>query len=187
MATAGPNSAGTGANDASVGERAWTNPGNITASDDTRASTTMVGVELTTQYLKATNFGFSIPSGATINGITVNVEKQASGSDDYQVRIVKGGTIGATDRAKAGAWGASDTSYTYGSSSDLWGETWTDADINSSTFGFVISAERPGFKVAGSCAVDHITITIDYTAGGASFIAKSNPRPSQAINRASTF
>ena len=187
MATAGPNSAGTGANDASVGVRAWTNTGNITASDNIKASTVMTGIQLNTQYLKATNFGFSIPSGATINGITVVIEKQGTGTDDYRARIVKGGTIGATDKSKAGAWGASDTSYTYGSSSDLWGETWTDTDINSSTFGFAIAGERPSFKVAGSCAIDHITITIDYTVGGGSFMARRNPLPMQAINRASNF
>jgi len=39
-------------------------------------------------YLKATNFGFSIPSGATINGIFVEVEvKKAESSNSYNTYI----------------------------------------------------------------------------------------------------
>ena len=42
---------------------------------------------------------------------------------DYAVRIIKGGTIGSTDRASGTAWSSSSAYTTYGSSSDLWGET----------------------------------------------------------------
>ncbi len=40
MADEGPNSAGTGADDDTVGTAAWANPDRITASDNSRASAT---------------------------------------------------------------------------------------------------------------------------------------------------
>ena len=163
----GPNSAGTGADDSSVGTVAWTNPGNITSSNDSDASIAILGSSLISHYLKATNFGFSIPTTATIDGITVEVERSDPNTDtrDYQVRIVKGGTIGTTDRAETGAWPATDAYQTYGGSTDLWGETWTPSDINGSTFGFAISVEEISGISFGSPTVDHIRITIDYTDG----------------------
>jgi hypothetical protein len=77
---------------------------------------------------------------------------------DARVRIVKGGTIGSTDKASGSAWPGSDAYETYGSSSDLWGETWTDSDINDSGFGMAIAA-------SGTCEarIDHIEITVHYT------------------------
>ncbi len=77
--TAGPTSPGTGADDAAIGTRTWSNPGNITSSNNTYATATSSGGgNSTTHYLKATNFGFSIPSGATIDGITVGIERKGT-------------------------------------------------------------------------------------------------------------
>ena len=170
MSTAGPNSPGTVVNDTAAGTVAWSNPSNATSSNNSYAETGTLFAASTTNYLKATNFGFSIPSGATINGITVDVEMMIkfAGADirDQAVRIVKGGTIGSTDKSRAGVdWPASDAYITYGSSSDLWGESWTDSDINSSTFGFAIRGIYIGAKTAVG-QIDHIRITVTYTAGG---------------------
>lgn len=118
-------------------------------------------------YLKATNFGFSIPSGATINGIVAEIEKKTdAGSDttDKRVRIIKGGTIGSTDKSSGTAWETSDATSTYGSSSDLWGETWSHSDINGSTFGVAIAAGT-SMAMMRTASVDNIQITVHYTIG----------------------
>lgn len=73
MATQGPYSPGTMADDSTVGTVTWVNPDNAKASDDVRAIMYYGG---SSHYLKATNFGFSIPAGATINGIVVEIEKR---------------------------------------------------------------------------------------------------------------
>lgn len=192
MATAGPNFPATGADDASTGTRVWTNTGNIFAKDGSYASTTaVVSFAVGSHYLKATNFGFSIPSGATINGITAVFTRCGSGvpCQDTGVKIVKGGTITGTDQKSGTYWSSAGTMRddTYGGATNLWGTTWTDTDINNSGFGIVLSCASSSFKSTTTPRVDSVTLTIDYTAGGASFIAKSNPRPNQAINRASTF
>lgn len=72
--TVGPNIAGTGADGGGVNV-AWVNPGNVTANDSVFA-TAALNVGLHTNELLATNFGFAIPAGATINGIQVDVNRK---------------------------------------------------------------------------------------------------------------
>lgn len=114
------------------------------------------------QYLKATNFGFTIPGGSVIEGIVVEIERKgsvANQSEDNRVRIVKAGAIGATDKASAADWPTSDAYASYGLFNDLWGETWTAAEINASDFGVAISA----YALAnGTSSIDHIRITVYY-------------------------
>lgn len=163
--SAGPSDPGTAVDDATLGAITWSDPGNITSSDDTRA-TASFGSPDSSHYLKATNFGFAIPTGATIDGITVAWERRATGGTylDNAVRIVKGGTIGATDKASGTTWPGTEATATYGSSSDLWGETWTATDINSSTFGAALSVSCGTMCAMGQPQVDNMKITVNYTA-----------------------
>lgn len=158
MASEGPLSPGTLASDGAHGSNAWSNPSNAASSNDTYAS---VATDGTSEYLKATNFGFAIPAGATINGIVVDIERKAAmaGVTDDRVRIVKGGTVQTEDKAAPGTWPTDDTVATYGDSSSLWGAAWTAGDINDSGFGVVLSVS----VTSDQADVDHITITVHYT------------------------
>lgn len=162
MADTGYRNPGTMADDSGVGTLIWNNPDNAKTSDN--VYTTAVGGRYggISHYLKATNFGFSVPTGAIINGILVQFERKATGATvaDNRVRIVKAGAIKTTDRKKAGYWSTTEAYYTYGSSSDLWGETWTAAQINASNFGVVLSTLDPP---ACTSWVDHIRIKVYYT------------------------
>ena len=143
----------------------WTNPGNATTSDDTYATASFTTSLSSSSYLKATNFGFTIPSGSTIQGITVGIERKASGNElqDKYVQIIKSdGSIGTTNKALAVDWGT-ETTISYGSTSDLWGETWTYSDINNSNFGVALSVYEAGSSAARTASVDSFTITITYT------------------------
>lgn len=163
MSTAGPTICGTGANDAAYGAVAWSNPTRVTASDASYA-TASLGAGQISNYLKATNFGFLIPGGSTINGIAVTVGRLAgSFIIDSRVRIVKGGTVGATDKSNGSSWSSLPTAMTYGDATDLWGETWTPTDINASNFGFVISARDNHPKSGVTPSVDYISITVTYS------------------------
>ena len=57
---------------------------------------------------------------------------------------------------------------------DVWGETWTPAKVNSSNFGVVFrcAGGSTGFGDVDTAYVDHVEITINYTAGSS---ASSNP------------
>lgn len=168
--SSGPNYTATGANTTGIGSTAWTNASNITASDDTYSSVTLAA-GAASNYIKATNFGFAIPNGSTINGIVVEFEKktdQGNNTNDNAVRIVKGGSIGSTDKSSALAWANNDAYTSYGSSSDLWGTTWTVADINGSTFGAALSCIDNHVNQARICYVDTVRITIYYTSASGS-------------------
>ena len=144
----------------------WQNPQNAAASDNMYAASAPADLA-NTQYLKGTDFGFAIPNNAVILGIEVAVECQKDlllGSGSAQAiaaRIVKGGTVGATDRSGSGVLpdGPTDGVVTYGGSSDLWGETWTATDINSAGFGFAFRASA----IAAIVFVDAMSITVFYS------------------------
>lgn len=176
MATAGPNAPGTMASDSAVGTKLWASPDNAKVSDNSRTfSGSSDGVNRLSYYLKATNFGFAVSSGATINGITVSLERNANSNSalinvkDSVVSLVKGGTVSGDNKADtATRWPTSDAAVSYGGAADLWGLTLTDTDVNASTFGVVISAalNSNSGKSTIIASVDFISITIDYTTGG---------------------
>ena len=118
-----------------------------------------------THYLKATNFGLAIPTTATIRGIEVEIERKQSATGDVvdsEVKIVKAdASIGTTNRADTvNSWPEADASATYGSPTDLWGETWTPANINDSDFGVVISADMTSDV---NISIDNIRIKVYYS------------------------
>jgi len=166
----GPNSPGTMADDDTVGTTTWTNPDNAKTSDNSYASATSPSHRIWrySHYLKATNFGFAIPVGATINGIVVEIEKKSDddiGGDltiDSEVKIVKSdSTIGAENKASGDDWPLSDTYSTYGAFDDLWNESWSAEDINNANFGIVLSTKW--YEEDIHAYVDHIRITVYYT------------------------
>jgi hypothetical protein len=144
----------------------WSGSGNAASSDDVYATTTLSSSSGESYYLEATGFNFSIPAGSTINGIEVAIERHqtASGGDVYdnRVRIVKVGTVGTTDKAVGTYWPTSDGTATYGNSNDLWGETWTVADINDANTGVVLSVRRTGGG-SDTAYVDYISMTVYYS------------------------
>lgn len=175
MASIGPNNPSSGVSDDAVGTEVWSNPGNVLASDNSRATSNQGTPNVTrqTNYLKATSFGFSIPTGATVDGIVVEVEKLGSTGfnpathfvRDAEIKIVKAdGSIGSTNKADTETnWPSSDTYVSHGADDDLWGETWTPADINNVNFGVVVSGNMTQASGSVTANIDHIRITVYYT------------------------
>lgn len=144
------NSAGTISNDSSYGTVAWVSPSNALTSNN--AYTTATGDNnAASNYLKASNFGFAIPDGVTINGIVAEFEQNSNGSyvGHNRVRIVKAdGTIGTTNKT-GDQWPVGTDAYrSYGGSTDAWGETWTSANINDPDFGVAISNTLYGMALS---------------------------------------
>lgn len=169
MASEGPLSPGTvvgNVDSPPPGDVNWTNPGNAAASDNSYATVDVKNADSDSSYLQATNFGFAIPTGATIDGIVVEIERSKSGSGtirDSDVMLVQAGSIGGTDKAATATnWPSSDAYATYGSSSDLWGRTWTAAQINASNFGVAIYVGEQD-NILTTARIDHIRITVYYT------------------------
>jgi cysteine-rich repeat protein len=165
----GPNTPASVVNDASFGTLPWGLPGNAALSDNLYAGVTPLGSP--TQYLKATGFGFTVPVGAIIDGVEVDVEHVSAANMivDSRARIVRSGVIGASEHALGGTWPTMDAVVTYGSNSDLWEEVWTVADVNSAATGFALSATNG----VDSAAVDSISMTVFYSLCGDSQVGLS--------------
>ena len=150
-----------------IGTVAWTNPTRAVSSNNSYATASVDGS--TTRFLECTGYGFAIPSGAIINGITVNVERKSSstsngGSADAAMLLVKAGTIGATDLSTGTTYPTTDTTEAHGSATELWGDTWTAADINDANFGAAFAATKASATGgAQTVSVDWIQIVVDYT------------------------
>lgn len=163
MATQGPNSPGTLADETSVGTVAWSNPTNAAASDNSRASATAIG-GATTHYLHCSNFGFSIPLTATIDGITVGIERRDSFEVAYfqEVRVIKSLASVGSNLADPSLFPPADAYATYGDGLEKWGLTWTAAEINATDFGVLISVLLDSPE--STAEIDHVRVTVAYTA-----------------------
>ena len=178
--------AGGGGGGASQGPLAGTSPATVNTSvgstnwaglaslfSTTLNSSTDLYINNRSYYIVGQGFGFSIPTGATINGIVVTLQAQSydaqgagNNARDYSVKIVKNNTITGTDKSTLASLTPNGTwvNRTYGSSTDLWGETWTAADINNSNFGIAYSAElTTSPKGTVTVQVRNLRITVHYT------------------------
>lgn len=135
--------AGTGSDDASVGTLAWNNPGNITSDDGVYAG--MIINNQQSHYLRASNFGFTLPADTVVDGIEVRIQKHQSGGTgitDTSIRLFDASASVAGDNKSTGAaWSTTaETVVTYGGPTDLWGLTPTKADVEDVDWGWGISA-----------------------------------------------
>ncbi len=151
MATSGPNYPGT------VSATGWTNPTYIQADDTNYAAQSQDDA-----YFSATNFGFSLTG--VITGITVEIAaycNNGTGSFDT-VQLIKGGTAQGNNKGADNSFPQSPniTNRSFGGTSDLWGLTFTAAEVNAANFGvyvYVIGTDN------WMDAVDYVRVTITYT------------------------
>jgi hypothetical protein len=166
MASSGPNSGSSAANVSDSGF-AWTNPSNALTADGSSATASPLSGE-STDWLQVTGFGFSIPAGATVNGVVVEVKIGASATDAFDttaVQLVTGGAAEGVTRSDSGNIPTTAAYVSVGGPTDLWGGTWTPAKVNAATFGAWVKT----FADAGPPAVvsiDHVRVTVYYTAAG---------------------
>lgn len=156
---------GTAANDATVGTQAWVNVSNALTDDGSVSRSDMFsGAQQFTQYLKLTNFGFSIPAGASILGVSASIDRASSVANnlvsDQVVSLVKGGTVSGDNKAVGTNWTTTFSVATYGGAADMWGLTLTADDVNASTFGIVLQAVKS--SLFDSANVDTISLTVYY-------------------------
>jgi autotransporter-associated beta strand protein len=181
----GPKAAGNGS---ASGTIAWADPSNIVSDNSIYATAflTVTGANTiaTTGTLQGTEFGFEIPSSATINGIQVSIKRFSSDNatnntvKDNVISLIKGGVVIGANRANAGNWATANTTvFPYGSNSDLWGTTWTPDQINDPNFGISLSANinAAAFGSATTTAsVDYMQITVTYTLNGLNWYTTSS-------------
>lgn len=161
--TVGPNSPTTG-DEIDTGNTAWNTTSRIVSSNNQYA-TCGLGSGDGSNDLRAVVFSFGIDDAATVDGVTVEIEKKASAGsalEDVGVWLqLPDFSLSADNNSAAGFWGTSDAYSTHGGATDTWGETLTGADVNSDDFGVLLRVIASGGVATAS--VDHVRMTIDYT------------------------
>jgi hypothetical protein len=141
----------------------WSTPTNVLTSNDVRTSSSVSSSS--TPTLQTLSYGFSIPDWAKLLGFELSVERQDSlnggGVRDLSVFLRKLAGIVGVNKATAVIWTGADTVATYGGPTDLWGATWSPADVNNGGFGSALTAQEIGVA-PGTPAIDHIAITVYY-------------------------
>lgn len=165
MSTQGPFAPGTAAN--SGAGVAWSNPNNCKVDDGNSATVLIGGGTGDSQYLLATNFGFTLPAGSSVVGVTVHWKLHqdlgvGTGCLDYKVELfLSGSPMGANKGLSAGLANL-ETTYTYGSSSDTWSNTLTETQTNDATFGVGLVLRNNDANNTGYA--QYVDITVDYVA-----------------------
>src|SRR4029077_17059582 len=132
-----------------------------------------MSTDANSDYLDVTNFGFNIPSNATITGVYVDVNDYSVSTGDNScfgdkdIQLIKSGVAQGTKHASNGGFEYSDTgpfdNY-YGSSTDTWGLGLTGADVSASNFG--LSIQGYSYIISGyndSGYVTFVKMTVYYT------------------------
>ncbi|KKK84522.1 hypothetical protein LCGC14_2782500, partial [marine sediment metagenome] len=147
----------------------WLNTNSVTTQNDDDAYVSLsTSTEDTSDWLILSNFGFNIPTGAVIDGIEVLMDREATQSSsirDEQLYLRKtGGQIGDNKADSVNYWDIIDDDIydSYGGTTDLWGTTWTAAEINSVDFGIDLYVKYFG-SVATDARIDHLQIRVYYT------------------------
>ena len=172
MAVTSYKSSGTQANADRDSKAAWSNPSYASGLDDNRAIAD-VAKSTYSDWLRLTNFGFTgsdVPSGATIDGIEVVIQRQSENEDnvsDSAIYLRNGSAAQAGDnKATATGWPTTDTDATYGGAADDWNASLTQADVIDTDFGIDISADNDNAISAREARVDDVKIRIYYTVSG---------------------
>jgi hypothetical protein len=120
------------------------------------------------RILFAHDFGFTIPAGAVITGITARILRMstlATGVADSAIRLYTGTPVGI-NHAVTTYWTPNPMAVQYGDSTDTWGNSFTPDSVNSAQFG--LSVQVMNKNISGSFAtasVDHIEMTVYYSTG----------------------
>lgn len=149
---------------ANYDEGDWTKTDSIYTSDNKRA--TSVG---TNQHrVGGKSFNIAVDNGATIDSIIVTAEGYANSATasfrNFKVQLSKdGGATGVGDEVQDRWLNGTESVVTiHGSTNNLWGTTWTEAEIESANFTVNV---RKATTNAAAHFVDQIKVSVWWTVG----------------------
>lgn len=156
---------------------AWTNVNSALGSAAFATCVLPLGGNTIGDLISLTGFGFSIPVGSTINGYQVTINGKYTGTPltgvviDFSVNLTTDGTTAVgTNKATGGSIGAVANVMTYGGAADLWGNTFTVAQINGANFGVMASYADTDVNSL-TANINTVQMTVFYTAAGGTFKA----------------
>tara|TARA_R110002020_G_scaffold174307_1_gene365425 strand:- start:4123 stop:11802 length:7680 start_codon:yes stop_codon:yes gene_type:complete len=166
----------------------WTEIQRITGSEDgqtarvlSQPSQGFITSSLIPNQLLVSNYGFNIPTNATITGFEVTINRNVISASGYSpLRNVKDRDLYLSKNTSSASehfqgtnkadtiteWPRIRATASYGSPTDLWGQTWTPAEVNSPEFGLQFV---PTISASGGNSVkvhaDFIGMTAYYNVG----------------------
>jgi len=130
------------------------------------------------------NYGFSIPSGATINGITVRldakVDQPSNETPAICVQLSSDGGATWTTTKQTPTLTSTSATYLLGSATDLWGRTWTDTNFSNANFR--IRLIDVAFSSNRTFSLDWAAVDVTYTSSGPT----NTPAPTNTATRTNT-
>ncbi|MER3418064.1 MAG: hypothetical protein C4343_02910, partial [Chloroflexota bacterium] len=139
----------------------WANPANAFASDDAYATASADNADQSYG-----GFGFAIPPGSIIDGITVEADalRSTSGSGTWQLQVRLSWDSGTTWTARKSTsdLGTTEQTYTLGGSSDTWGHTWDPTELSNANFRVEIRAHRASGSGSRTISVDQLRVRVTY-------------------------
>lgn len=149
-------------------DNTWENPTNIFNQDAANAAVTAATFDSGDQsyVLKAFDFGVSLPAGSTIDGVIVRVkgaEEQAGEASIGLVQLLTAlrAKVGTNKAATEVALTTTPTEYTFGTSTDLWGNSLTEAWVEDVDFGVALGCWARAANT--DVVLDAVTIEVFYT------------------------
>lgn len=186
---------------------AWSNTSFAISNDTANGSATAtIPASSRTNLLTVSNYFFGTTVAtypqkgltdvnlAVIDGIQVDIDRMGPGNyiSDYSVQLMKnnGSNVSVavgSNYAKTAPWPNSlgwATRATYGGPSDLWGTTWTAAELTNAWFGVAVAAQNSNVSAGVTASVQFIGVTVYW-----------HPKPAdvkkryqcKVYNRAGTF
>jgi hypothetical protein len=164
----------TGTVSSTTGSSGWTNPNNIFTSNNVYAVSASCSTNVTTGYIFALGNGFSIPTGATVDGLEISIEaKNGVAGAGFRVRnnssdiFLRNGGADISPASPSGvsnaSWfGTTDTTIVMGSATASWSASLTPTIVNDASFGVRLRAINLNAS-AQTFSIDRILITVYYT------------------------
>lgn len=156
--------AGSGANVDKSSGVPWTNPTNIVSDNASGAQLTLDSSQHS-DYLMSGSHEVALPAGAIVAGFEIRLDlldSLVTGEPVFSIALTKNGTV----HIGTPGIGAFDVGLsTYGGPTDLFGATWTKAEVEASTFGVALFVAADSFEDV-NLVVDAVWIVVHYTEGG---------------------
>jgi uncharacterized repeat protein (TIGR01451 family) len=165
-----------------VAPNGWTDPTNVFTDDATVATASGDNVD---QGYRA--FGFGVPNGSIIDGITVRVTASSTDPAGCQIQVRLSDNNGSSFTARKDA-SLTDVSQelTLGGPTDDWGNVWDPTQLTNAQFGLQLRNNDPGADCdsASTTSVSFLTVEVTYrTISGGT----ANPAISTALCNTADF
>lgn len=147
-----------------------TSPGNAYTDDNLYAVDTNSGTNTNTACTNTgkdkhrfSNYGFSIPSGATITGIEVRLSARVdatTGAPKICAELSWNGGTSWTAAKSTGTLTTAEGAYTVGGAADTWGRTWGSGDFSDATF--ILRLTNVAGSTARDFSLDRVAVQVRY-------------------------